>query len=114
MSLRVPLSDSLTSSQDGCGMYFRRSLRAVFLGSKMNVLLIAIPFAFISNYLEWGPIPTFVLSMVGLCPLAERYTSLHHIHNPSLSSRHRIAQLSGNLHTASLAAVLSCSLESAL
>lgn len=58
--------------KDGCGMYFRRSLRAVFLGSKMNVLLIAIPFAFISNYLEWGPIPTFVLSMVGLCPLAER------------------------------------------
>eukprot|EP00697_Spironema_sp_BW2_P001885 gnl/Spiro4/12529_TR6623_c0_g1_i1.p1 gnl/Spiro4/12529_TR6623_c0_g1~~gnl/Spiro4/12529_TR6623_c0_g1_i1.p1 ORF type:complete len:434 (-),score=107.96 gnl/Spiro4/12529_TR6623_c0_g1_i1:111-1412(-) len=57
---------------DGWTPYLKRSLSELAFGCKMNVLLIAVPFAFIGYYAHWPPAATFILSMVGLCPLAER------------------------------------------
>ncbi len=42
-----------------------------FLDSKLNVLLAALPFAFISRYAGWGDGATFALACLALCPLAE-------------------------------------------
>lgn len=42
-----------------------------FLDTKLNVLLVALPFAIISEYADWGDAATFTLSMVALTPLAE-------------------------------------------
>ena len=42
-----------------------------FLGSKLNVVLLVIPFAIISKAVGWGDGPTCALSMVALIPLAE-------------------------------------------
>lgn len=57
---------------DGAGPYLRRTLYELFLGSKLNVLLLATPFAFMSNYLGWGEVATFSFSLVALVPFAER------------------------------------------
>lgn len=46
--------------------------RIILLGSKLNVLLAAVPLALISDHLRWGDGVTFALSLVGICPLAER------------------------------------------
>lgn len=45
--------------------------RAFFL-EKLNILLVALPFAFISRFVGWGDAATFVLSCLALTPLAER------------------------------------------
>ncbi|GFH28410.1 uncharacterized protein HaLaN_26893 [Haematococcus lacustris] len=42
-----------------------------FLDTKLNLLLFALPVAIISKNVGWGDGPTFVLSMLALCPLAE-------------------------------------------
>jgi len=42
------------------------------LGNKMNVLLVCVPFAIVSHKLGWGSGLTAVLSLLALCPLAER------------------------------------------
>ena len=44
----------------------------MFLGTKMNVLLVCIPFAIVSHKCSWGSGLTAVLSLLSLCPLAER------------------------------------------
>ena len=41
---------------DGWGPYLKRSFRVVLLGHWMNLLLLATPFAIISNYAEWPPV----------------------------------------------------------
>eukprot|EP01025_Chloroclados_australasicus_P064689 TRINITY_DN8677_c1_g1_i3.p2 TRINITY_DN8677_c1_g1~~TRINITY_DN8677_c1_g1_i3.p2 ORF type:complete len:329 (+),score=32.95 TRINITY_DN8677_c1_g1_i3:79-987(+) len=46
--------------------------KEVFLNSKLNILLILIPFAACAKYLGWGDGALFVLSLLALCPLAER------------------------------------------
>lgn len=46
--------------------------KEVALGGPLNIMLICIPFALMSEYLEWGDGPTFVLSLLALAPLAER------------------------------------------
>ena len=38
----------------------------------MNFLLIAAPFGLFSSGLDWSPALTFVLSLLAICPLAER------------------------------------------
>ncbi|GIL74793.1 hypothetical protein Vretimale_2349 [Volvox reticuliferus] len=46
--------------------------RAFFLDSKLNILLIAMPLAFISRFIGWNDGVTFTLSCLALVPLAER------------------------------------------
>jgi len=58
--------------RDGFQVYLRRSLSELFLASKPNLLLICVPLAFASNYGGFGDGPTFVLTLLGLIPLAER------------------------------------------
>ena len=43
-----------------------------FFGSKLNVLLITIPLAAMSRWMGWSDGWTCALSMLALCPLAER------------------------------------------
>tara|TARA_R110002050_G_scaffold216078_3_gene352208 strand:+ start:342 stop:1787 length:1446 start_codon:yes stop_codon:yes gene_type:complete len=63
---------------DGFGPYLQRSLKEIFLGSKLNILLLFIPLAFASRFISWTSnekhreAATFVFSMLALCPLAER------------------------------------------
>lgn len=47
----------------------------VLLGTKLNILLVFIPFAMVSHSLDMGDGPTFTLSLLALCPLAERWGS---------------------------------------
>ncbi|KAJ9517492.1 hypothetical protein QJQ45_025021 [Haematococcus lacustris] len=47
-------------------------VKEFFLDTKLNLLLLALPVAIISKNVGWGDGPTFVLSMLALCPLAER------------------------------------------
>ena len=42
------------------------------LGTKMNVLLVCVPFAIASDRCSWGSGLTAVLSLLALCPLVER------------------------------------------
>ncbi|KAG2441601.1 hypothetical protein HXX76_003221 [Chlamydomonas incerta] len=51
----------------------RAEAKAFFLDSwKLNLLMLALPFAFISRYAGWGDGATFSLSCLALVPLAER------------------------------------------
>jgi len=43
-----------------------------FFTTYLNILLIFVPFSFISYYVDWGDGATFVITMLGLIPLAER------------------------------------------
>lgn len=43
----------------------------VLLGSKMNALLLPLPFALVSHAAGWPPGATFVLALLPLCSLAE-------------------------------------------
>uniref|UniRef100_A0A061RVE4 Vacuolar cation/proton exchanger n=1 Tax=Tetraselmis sp. GSL018 TaxID=582737 RepID=A0A061RVE4_9CHLO len=52
--------------------YFRESSEAIFLSTKLNLLLLCIPLAIMSSISEWGDTWTFTLALLGLCPLAER------------------------------------------
>jgi Ca2+:H+ antiporter len=54
------------------GSYLKITLNELFLGSKMNILLLATPFAIASDLLKWGEWPTFCLAMLALIPFAER------------------------------------------
>lgn len=66
----LPHIDS--SSFSPCPTLPRRPSRPqFFLGSKLNVVLLVIPFAIISKVVGWGDGPTCALSMVALIPLAE-------------------------------------------
>lgn len=38
---------------NGWGPYLKESLTEVFLGSKLNILLLFVPLAFAARYLEW-------------------------------------------------------------
>lgn len=49
----------------------RAELAAVLLGSKMNLLLLLLPFAFISAGVSWPAGATFILALLPLCSLAE-------------------------------------------
>ena len=44
----------------------------LFLGSKLNVLLLFLPVAMVSDAAGWDSSITFVSSLLALCPLAER------------------------------------------
>ncbi|GIL48192.1 hypothetical protein Vafri_4866 [Volvox africanus] len=46
--------------------------RAFFIDSKLNILLVAMPLAFISRFIGWSDGATFTLSCLALVPLAER------------------------------------------
>lgn len=56
----------------GVGHYIRTSLGELVLGSKMNILLIFAPFAYISQWLTWGDAYTFSFALLALIPFAER------------------------------------------
>lgn len=43
----------------------------ILTDTKLNILLLALPFAIASHLSKWGDTPTFILSMIALCPLAE-------------------------------------------
>lgn len=58
--------------QDGWAAYFKRSLWAVCCTSWLNILFIAFPFALAAWARHWGDTAVFVLSLIALCPLAER------------------------------------------
>ncbi len=49
-----------------------KGCRAMVIEGPMNVLLIAMPFAFLSWALEWPGALTFTLSLLSLAPFAER------------------------------------------
>ena len=46
------------------------SAKEMILGNWVNVLLAALPFAFISHYLEWSPNLVFLFSLLAIVPLA--------------------------------------------
>ena len=57
--------------------FIKRNIHAakvLFMGSKMNILLIALPLATMANpwALNWGDTVVFAFSLIALCPLAER------------------------------------------
>ena len=56
---------------NGCGPYLKSSLKEIFFGHMMNFLLLLTPFAFLSNYLKWGPVRTgpVLLRSKGVCVL---------------------------------------------
>jgi hypothetical protein len=57
--------------RDGWAAYLKNSLHAVLFTSKMNILLLCIPFAFVFRYKNVGDGVTFVFALLALCPLAE-------------------------------------------
>lgn len=46
--------------------------RAMLFNSSMNVLLVCVPFTFLSQGLKWPNSLTFIFSLIAICPLAER------------------------------------------
>ena len=57
---------------DGYAAYLKRSLRAVFLSSKLNALLVCVPGAIAARHAGGSEGLIFLLSLIGICPLAER------------------------------------------
>ncbi|KAL3531696.1 hypothetical protein ACH5RR_005217 [Cinchona calisaya] len=55
---------------------FLANLQEIFLGTKLSVLFLAIPFAIIAECHNFGRPWVFVLSLLGLTPLAERVSFL--------------------------------------
>lgn len=55
---------------------FLIGLQEVFLGTKLSILFLAIPFAIYAHYRHYGRPWVFALSLVGLTPLAERISFL--------------------------------------
>lgn len=55
---------------------FLANLQEVLLGTKLAVLFIAIPFAIVAYYCNFGKPWVFALSLLGLTPLAERISFL--------------------------------------
>lgn len=56
----------------GWKAYMVRSLRGIFLTSKLNILLLCLPVALVCKAGSFGDAPVFVFSLLALCPLAER------------------------------------------
>ncbi|KAL3536517.1 hypothetical protein ACH5RR_004978 [Cinchona calisaya] len=55
---------------------FLSNLQEIFLGTKLSILFLAIPFAIIAQYQNFGRPWVFALSLLGLTPLAERVSFL--------------------------------------
>jgi len=58
--------------RDGWGPYLKSTCYELAFGGMLNILLLCTPFAFISYYANWNPAATFILSLLALCPFAER------------------------------------------
>ena len=56
----------------GCRAYLAASWRAVLLGSKLNVLMLLTPLAFLSHSFRWGDGLTFMFALLAIAPFAER------------------------------------------
>jgi len=70
-----PSKAEISVLADGWGPYMNKSLREIFLGTKLNMLLPCIPLAMISNAMGkngWGDGWTFTFALLGIAPLAER------------------------------------------
>jgi len=52
--------------------YVKASLMSMFFGTKLNILLVCVPLAILSNTLGWDGSVTFIMALLALCPLAER------------------------------------------
>ena len=57
---------------DGFGPYMTRSIHSVFFTTKLNYLLICVPAAMLARGGGWGDGWVFTLSLLAICPLAER------------------------------------------
>ncbi|KAH6798224.1 cation exchanger 1 [Perilla frutescens var. hirtella] len=55
---------------------FLGNLQEILLGTKLAVLFLAIPFAIVAKYCNYGDAWVFALSLLGLAPLAERISFL--------------------------------------
>jgi len=56
----------------GAAHYLRTTLTELLLGSKMNVLLLFTPFAFVASYSGWDDVYVFTFALLALVPFAER------------------------------------------
>ena len=54
------------------GEYLQETLTELLFGSKMNMLMVFTPFAFVSAAANWSESVTFVFALLALCPFAER------------------------------------------
>ena len=66
------ISDHLLPEKKDSEVTLLSGAREIALGGPLNIMLFCIPFALMSEYLDWGDGPTFVLSLLALAPLAER------------------------------------------
>eukprot|EP00227_Mantoniella_beaufortii_P012769 CAMPEP_0197582066 /NCGR_PEP_ID=MMETSP1326-20131121/5391_1 /TAXON_ID=1155430 /ORGANISM="Genus nov. species nov., Strain RCC2288" /LENGTH=434 /DNA_ID=CAMNT_0043146083 /DNA_START=258 /DNA_END=1562 /DNA_ORIENTATION=- len=57
---------------DGFGPYAQRCIHSIFMTTKLNYLLVAVPIAMMARSGDWGDGWVFTLSLIGICPLAER------------------------------------------
>jgi len=57
---------------DGWGPYLSSTLKELAFGGALNPLLLCTPVAFVSYYAGWNEAATFILSLLALCPFAER------------------------------------------
>ena len=53
-------------------MYLKRSLGEVLFGTKLNILGLCIPLAFIAEHQEWDQGYIFAFSLLAIAPIAER------------------------------------------
>ncbi|KAG6432448.1 hypothetical protein SASPL_104024 [Salvia splendens] len=76
-SLRKKSNRTLVSKiRVGCLRKFLANLQEVLLGTKLAILFLAIPFAIVAEYRNFGRPWIFALSLLGLTPLAERISFL--------------------------------------
>jgi len=61
--------------QNGFQPYLKKTLSELFL-TKLNVLMLLVPFSFISYYAEWSDGVTFIITLLALIPLAERISTV--------------------------------------
>jgi Ca2+:H+ antiporter len=64
--------ERLNPFRDGKHKYLVRSFKELFFGSRLNVLMFAIPGACIASAIRMPSVSIFVLSLLGIAPLAER------------------------------------------
>lgn len=67
--LKAPPRDPFA---DGMGPYLKRSLYELLFTSKLNLLLLCTPFAFVAEWAEWGDTYVFMLCLLAIAPFAER------------------------------------------
>jgi Ca2+:H+ antiporter len=53
-------------------VYLKRSLGEVLFGTKLNILGLCIPLAFIAEHQEWDQGYIFAFSLLAIAPIAER------------------------------------------